>query len=298
MKKIIFTLAMGLLVAAGFSSCDKESASKATPEDVALGDTVATSLGNFAGAQAAMSFIQMRESGDSARIAKMKKADFLRGLKQVLSADTNNLAYYEGLSMGLQLVNPVMGLSNEGIPVDAKAVIKAFEETFNQDTVADMGTYYSNYQDAMHKVQVAIKARQEAKLTEAPQAQANLKDGEAYAEKMVKEGYQKSETGLVYKIENAGEGAKPKDNDLVTLAYTGKLIDGKVFDSNENATFRPDQVVPGFGEALKMLGKGGKMVAVIPANLAYGVHAPESIGPNQTLVFDIEVKDIKDPAAK
>lgn len=299
MKKIILTLAAAVALSASVISCgSKDSAAKAGSENVALGDSIATALGHFAGAQSAMGFGQARTQGDSARMAKMDKKDFLRGLKEVLFADTNKLAYYEGLSMGLQLVNPMMGLTNDaGIPVNREKIYAAFQEVFEKDTVTGMDQYYAEYSSLMRQAQQIMVKKQEESIANSPAAQANLKDGQAYADKMLKEGYTKAASGLVYKIEDPGTGPKVTDSDRVTVAYTGKLVNGTVFDQNENATFSPQGVVKGFGEALRMLGKGGKMIAVIPADLAYGLQAPASIGPNSTLVFNIEVKSIETPAA-
>jgi len=294
MKKIILTIASAAAIFAGVTSCSEKSSNAASGENAALGDSLTEALGQFAGAQASMSFGQAKAMGDSARFAKMNKEDFLRGLKQVLDADTNKLAYYEGLSMCLQLVNPVMGLNNDaGVPIDRAKLIKAFESVFMADSVGDMGQYYAEYQRLMQQAQQIMVKRQQAALAEAPAAKANLADGERYQEKMLKEGYKKSASGLIYKIENPGTGEHATDADMVTVAYTGKLVNGTEFDANSDATFSPTQVVPGFGEAIKMIGVGGKMIAVIPADLGYGVQAPQQIGPNSTLIFTIEVKAIK-----
>ncbi len=294
MKKIILTIASAAAIFAGVTSCSEKSSNAASGENAALGDSLTEALGQFAGAQASMSFGQAKAMGDSARFAKMNKEDFLRGLKQVLDADTNKLAYYEGLSMGLQLVNPVMGLNNDaGVPIDRAKLIKAFESVFMADSVGDMGQYYAEYQRLMQQAQQIMVKRQQAALAEAPAAKANLADGERYQEKMLKEGYKKSASGLIYKIENPCTGEHATDADMVTVAYTGKLVNGTEFDANSDATFSPTQVVPGFGEAIKMIGVGGKMIAVIPADLGYGVQAPQQIGPNSTLIFTIEVKAIK-----
>ncbi len=294
MKKIILTIASAAAIFAGVTSCSEKSSNAASGENAALGDSLTEALGQFAGAQASMSFGQAKAMGDSARFAKMNKEDFLRGLKQVLDADTNKLAYYEGLSMGLQLVNPVMGLNNDaGVPIDRAKLIKAFESVFMADSVGDMGQYYAEYQRLMQQAQQIMVKRQQAALAEAPAAKANLADGERYQEKMLKEGYKKSASGLIYKIENPGTGEHATDADMVTVAYTGKLVNGTEFDANSDATFSPTQVVPGFGEAIKMIGVGGKMIAIIPADLGYGVQAPQQIGPNSTLIFTIEVKAIK-----
>lgn len=299
MKKIILTLAAAVALSGAVVSCGSNDTASSKNENVALGDSIANALGNFAGAQAAMGFGQARSAADSARVAKLKKDDFLRGLKEVLYADTNNLGYYEGLQMGLQLVNPMMGLSNDaGIPVNRDKLFAAFKEVFEKDSVGDMTQYYTAYSALMQQAKEIMLKKQEQAIAESPAAVANLKDGETYIAKMLKEGYTKSESGLVYKIENPGTEPKVTDADKVTVAYTGKLVNGTVFDSNENAVFSPTGVVKGFGEALRMLGKGGKMIAVIPADLGYGLQAPAQIGPNSTLVFNIEVKAIETPAAR
>ena len=295
MKKIILTIASAAAIFAGVTSCSEKSSNAASGENAALGDSLTEALGQFAGAQASMSFGQAKAMGDSARFAKMNKEDFLRGLKQVLDADTNKLAYYEGLSMGLQLVNPVMGLNNDaGVPIDRAKLIKAFESVFMADSVGDMGQYYAEYQRLMQQAQQIMVKRQQAALAEAPAAKANLADGERYQEKMLKEGYKKSASGLIYKIENPGTGEHATDADMVTVAYTGKLVNGTEFDANSDATFSPTQVVPGFGEGLSMMKNGSKYVLYIPGKLAYGVDGnPQAgIAPNAMLVFEVETSDV------
>jgi FKBP-type peptidyl-prolyl cis-trans isomerase FkpA len=233
--------------------------------------------------------------------AKFNKASFLKGVQAVLNADTTDVAYYQGLQMGLQLVNPIIGITNEAkIPVNKDKVIEAFKAVYEADSVADMGTYYTQYQSLMTTLQARVKAREDSIKAESPEAKKNLADGKAYAEKMISEGYTKAESGIVYKIENPGTGDKVTATDKVVVKYNGKDIEGKTFDTNENNdNISPMSVrgfVAGFREALTLLAKGGKMTVVIPADLAYGLDgAGDNIGPNQTLVFDIEVLDIVAP---
>ena len=101
-------------------------------------------------------------------------------------------------------------------------------------------------------------------------------------------------SGLQYEVVKEGDGPMPAAADRVVVHYTGRLIDGTVFDSSEDARLSPAGVVPGFGEGLEMLGKGGKATLYIPGKLAYGVDgAPRAgIGPNAMLIFDIEVLDV------
>lgn len=101
-------------------------------------------------------------------------------------------------------------------------------------------------------------------------------------------------SGLQYEVVTEGTGASPKPTDDVTVHYTGKLIDGTVFDSSVErgtpATFGVTQVIPGWVEALQMMKEGAKWRLFIPSQLAYGPNgAGGVIGPNATLIFDVEL---------
>lgn len=101
-------------------------------------------------------------------------------------------------------------------------------------------------------------------------------------------------SGLQYEVLREGEGAQPKAEDTVEVHYTGKLIDGTVFDSSvdrgQPATFGVTQVIPGWVEALQLMKEGAKWRLFIPSQLAYGPQgAGNVIGPNQTLIFDVEL---------
>ena len=140
----------------------------------------------------------------------------------------------------------------------------------------------------------ALLAEQQAK-----QAEANKKASEAFlAENAKKEGVVTLESGLQYKVLQKGDGKKPKASDTVEVHYTGKLIDGKVFDSSvargTPATFPVNGVIRGWTEALQLMPAGSKWTLYIPSELAYGEHgAGRDIGPNATLVFDVELLDVK-----
>ncbi len=128
-------------------------------------------------------------------------------------------------------------------------------------------------------------------------ADANLKSGEAFlAANKSKEGVQTTESGLQYKIITAGTGAKPGADETVKVHYQGSLIDGTVFDSSikrgEPATFKVNQVISGWIEALQLMPAGSKWQLFIPADLAYGPQGPPAIGPNQVLIFDVELIEI------
>lgn len=107
------------------------------------------------------------------------------------------------------------------------------------------------------------------------------------------EGVKVTESGLQYLVLKEGDGKKPGPNDVVTVHYTGRLIDGTVFDSSvergEPATFAVGQVIPGWVEGLQLMSEGAAWRLFIPSNLAYGPHGTGPIQPNSTLVFDVQL---------
>lgn len=107
------------------------------------------------------------------------------------------------------------------------------------------------------------------------------------------EGVKVTESGLQYLVLKEGNGVKPGPNDAVTVHYTGRLIDGTVFDSSvergEPATFAVGQVIPGWVEGLQLMSEGAAWRLFIPSDLAYGPHGTGPIQPNSTLIFDVQL---------
>lgn len=128
---------------------------------------------------------------------------------------------------------------------------------------------------------------------------SNLSEGQAFlAANAKKEGVKSTKSGLQFKVLRVGEGRIPKRTDTVKTHYEGRLIDGTVFDSSytrgEPATFPVQGVIPGWTEALQLMPVGSKWQLFIPAELAYGERgAGGVIGPNATLIFDIELLSIE-----
>ena len=104
-----------------------------------------------------------------------------------------------------------------------------------------------------------------------------------------------TESGLQYKVIKEGQGPSPKVSDVTLVSYQGTLIDGTVFDKNEQTAMPVDGVVPGFSEALQLMKSGGEYKIFIPPQLAYGDKVPEGgpIPPNSVLIFDIKLLDFK-----
>lgn len=117
-------------------------------------------------------------------------------------------------------------------------------------------------------------------------------EGKQYAEEQLKAdtAYKQTATGLVYKMIAPGSGETFKPTDNVQVIYTGQHIGGEVFDSSEGkpVAFPLQNVVPGFREMITMMRPGARARCIIPGNLAYGQQGNQGIGPNETLVFDIE----------
>ncbi len=152
------------------------------------------------------------------------------------------------------------------------------------------------YDEAKAEIQKFFTAMEERQReAAASMAKVNAEAGESFLkENGARENVKTTASGLQYEVIEEGTGASPKPGDDVTVHYTGKLIDGTVFDSSvergEPATFGVTQVIPGWVEALQMMKEGGKWRLFIPSALAYGPNgAGGVIGPNATLIFDVEL---------
>ncbi|MDE6334179.1 MAG: FKBP-type peptidyl-prolyl cis-trans isomerase, partial [Muribaculaceae bacterium] len=220
---------------------------------------------------------------------------------QLAFANADDEAVIMGLQVGGQMLRELKSFEEQGVEVNREEILRNFRKVFMADTL-DMNAmreFSMQMNTLMTKVE-QIKAEKEAELAaQAPEAIQNEKAGKEYIQKLkaADPEVKTSESGLSYKIIEAGEPVEITDNSMVKVKYTGKLVDGTVFDQSPEdspATFSPRGVVPGFGEGLKLLGKGGKAVLYIPADLAYGIKGvPQAgIGPNATLVFEVEVIDV------
>jgi FKBP-type peptidyl-prolyl cis-trans isomerase FkpA len=209
----------------------------------------------------------------------------------------HQVAYALGASLGNYMENSLKAQEKLGIKLDNKEMIAGVADALNNKnklTEEQIGQTLKAYQQKLQSLDQAHRAKE---------AKENQAKGEAFAANFAKEaGVVKTDSGLLYKIENEGTGAAPVNSDTVSVNYIGKLVDGKQFDSSyerkEPTEFRLDSVIPGWTEGLKHIKKGGKIKLVIPASLAYGENGiPGAIPPNSTLVFDVELVDIK-PAVK
>lgn len=150
-------------------------------------------------------------------------------------------------------------------------------------------------QEALMAYQSQLQEQESAQTEEL--AQKNLEAGEEFlAENAERDGVETTDSGLQYEILEEGDGEKPTGEDRVQVHYTGELISGEVFDSSrergEPVTFGLNQVIPGWTEGLQLMSEGSRAKLYIPAELAYGPGGNQRIGPNETLVFDVELLEI------
>lgn len=155
------------------------------------------------------------------------------------------------------------------------------------------------------EMQTALQGYQQMQAKKiADRAQAAAEEGQAFLEaNRNKDGIEETESGLQYQVLTPGTGAQPGADDTVEVQYRGTLLNGQEFDSSyargEPVTLPVNGVIPGWQEALQLMKEGAKWKIFVPPQLAYGEQgAGEAIGPNETLVFEIELLSIKDEADK
>lgn len=298
MKKVLTAVFASALVLA--SSCGKtgnNSNGNFSQEEKALGDSLSLTFGQMQGAQALSNFERVKPMMNEQQLANFKKEEFLKGLELVLSTDTANLAFLNGVQQGLQMYGIFMDKSL-GVPVDAKSIMAGFSEVYNRDSIDQVisAKYNVEFQGIMEKIQAKAQEKADAEALETDEAKDNIAAGEKYAAERVAEGFQKSESGLVYKVINEGEGDKVGEKDIVNVIYVGKHINGEEFDHSAGDTptrMSVANLVKGFQEGLSKLGKGGSAVLVIPGELAYGAQGRGPIGKMETLVFEVTVDGIE-----
>ena len=183
-------------------------------------------------------------------------------------------------------INVATSIKSEGLDsINSFYISKGFQDVFeNKDLAINIeesnkiiGEYFNKKQDAKNQ-RLAI-------------------DSKIFLEEnKQKDGVMTTESGLQYLILSEGRGNNPTLNDNVTVHYHGTLIDGTIFDSSvdrkQPATFPLNGVIPGWQEALQMMSVGSKWKIFIPSELAYGESGAGAIGPNSTLIFEVELLSI------
>lgn len=200
----------------------------------------------------------------------------------------------ESYSVGYQLGS---NFKRQGIDVKPDSFTKGLQDALTGSSAA---LSKEDIEKSLMSLQQRASAAQQKLQKET--SDTNLSAGKAFMdENGKKEGVVTSPSGLQYKIITEGTGAKPTLTDTVTVNYRGTLIDGTEFDSSykrgQPAKFKLDQVVKGWTEGLQLLKQGSKAQLVIPPTLGYGERGAGPIGPNSTLIFEVELVGIE-PAEK
>ena len=295
MKKLFLGLGAAALIMSSVScgSGAKTESSASNDSSVVDNDSLIVALGAGMGSGFV---VQYNSIPDTLPIkAKISKDEIIKGIEYILTIDTANMGMQAGISMGMQLAGQIAQLEQLGAKIDRKKVLDELKKAIMQDSTSmeEIQKYNTFMQMAQGKLQMA-------KLEQAPEAIQGKKAGEAFINKKKQEdpAIKTTASGLSYKIINEGTGAKPTDTQYVKVKYTGKLINDTVFDDSkgEAREFPVAGVVPGFSEGLKLLGVGGKAILYIPGKLGYGPQGqPQAgIGPNQTLVFEVELVEVKE----
>lgn len=197
------------------------------------------------------------------------------------------MSYLIGYRIGGQILQQMLpGVEADDLLTDmlGKGIADGLTENM------DMSLINEKVDEYQHNFISMLQQRGDAK------GKKNLEMGQKYMEENGKrEGVTTTASGLQYEVITAGNGesydaAKHGEAPTAEVMYKGTLIDGTVFDqSRQPVKFNIRQVIPGFTEALKLMPVGAKWRVTIPANLAYGANGPGSIGPNSTLIFEMEL---------
>ncbi|MCG8335886.1 MAG: FKBP-type peptidyl-prolyl cis-trans isomerase [Proteobacteria bacterium] len=211
---------------------------------------------------------------------------FAKDVKQLIT-EKQKVSYSIGLSLG-------NNFKQQGIDIDTTTLVKGIEDAIKG---ANPLLTQEQIREVMTNLQKNMMAKKQK--ADAESAGKNKTDGELFlAKNKSKKGIVTLPSGLQYQVVRKGTGATPKATDTVVTNYEGTLIDGRVFDSSykrgKPATFPVNGVIKGWTEALQLMKTGAKWKLFIPSELAYGARsAGPIIGPNSTLIFDIELLEIK-----
>ena len=208
-----------------------------------------------------------------------------------LDTSEKRLSYGVALRMGERMVADGMTMDVDAYALGMKDAFEGAEPRLTEEEItAEMMAFQERMQAEREAEQELLSA-------------GNAEAGAAFlAENAQREGVVVTDSGLQYEVIEAGTGASPGTDDQVEVHYRGTLIDGTVFDSSydrgETVTFGVTQVIAGWTEALQLMQEGAKYKLYIPSDLAYGAGgAGQLIGPNSTLVFEVELIDVVEPGA-
>ena len=287
MKKI--TILAAIAAVTGLASCTAQAPKANLKTEL---DSLSYSIG-MAQTQGLKGYLVGRMDVDTAYMA-----EFIKGVTEGANkTGKKEAAYMAGLQIGQQISNQKMkGIKQELFAGDSTKTIS--KDNFMAGFIA--GTLEKGGVMTMEAAQEYTRTAMEtikAKAMEEKYADNKAAGEKFLAENKAKEGVKTTESGLQYKVITEGKGEIPADTCKVKVNYKGTLIDGTEFDSsykrNEPATFRANQVIKGWTEALTMMPVGSKWELYIPQELAYGSRESGQIKPFSTLIFEVELVGIE-----
>ncbi len=214
------------------------------------------------------------------------------GDKPEIKEEKYKISYSIGFQVGSDF-------KRQGVELDPEMLTKGVQDAL---TEAEPAMTREDMSSTLADLRKKVMAAQQEEMKKA--GEKNLAEGKAFlAENGKKDGVKTTESGLQYKVMNEGEGDPPKATDTVTVNYRGTLIDGTEFDSSykrgQPATFQLNRVIKGWTEGLQLMKPGAKYQLFIPPELAYGERgAGQVIGPNSTLIFEVELISVEAAESK
>ena len=286
MKKIVLFAA--IVAAAGLASCTAQAPKANLKSEI---DSLSYMMG-VTNTQGLMDFAAQRLGVDSANTA-----DFIKGIAEGINkVSKKDKAYAAGIQIGQQVGGDMLeNINNSLFGGDST-------QTISKDNfLAGFFAALKNKNEiSMDNARAFVETHTEAikaKALEAKYGENKAAGIKFLEENKAKEGVVTTESGLQYKVIKAGKGEIPSKTSTVKVNYKGTLIDGTEFDSsykrNAPASFRADQVIAGWTEALTMMPVGSKWELYIPQELAYGVRETGQIKPFSTLIFEVELLEIE-----
>ena len=207
-------------------------------------------------------------------------------------AYADSAAYLLGVNFGMVMVQ------NQFKDLDMSIVRKGMMDALKSKGDPDDSAFVKQFKIDPNEMTVILNTYIQKQI--AYQGAVNIEKGDKFRKEfMAKNNADSTVTGIVYLIQDSGTGIRAtSDRDTVRVNYRGTLIDGTEFDKNDDVSFPLNRVIPGWTEGMKLIGEGGKMTLVIPADMAYGERGPASIGANATLVFDVDLLEVRPFVAK
>jgi len=210
--------------------------------------------------------------------------------EKVLKDHRDRISYIIGMDMGMDLKRQLIHIKD----INPDAILRGLKDAFSGEKPL---LTKEEIRETITSFQKEIKGRQEETMKRT--GEKNKKEGETFlAENKNKEDVITLHSGLQYRVIKQGTGKKPKLTDTVTTHYRGTLVDGTEFDSSykrgQPISFPVNGVIPGWTEALQLMEEGAKWQLFIPPQLAYGERGAGPIGPNSTLIFEVELISVQE----